>query len=302
MQPPAETTASPEHEALLAALGRLLAAMARLSVARGLPFATVEELLKQAFVDAASAAHPGLPEHRKVSRISTTTGINRREVTRLTRTERSAGPRAGRSPAAAVFTHWSSMPEYRSADGELRALPRSGLAPSFETLAQSVTRDVHPRSLLDELCRLGLAEWDEASDTVQLSREGYVPRGDRVRMLRYLGDNVGSHLDAATDNVLQGDRTHFEQAVLAHGLSAASIAQLRPAIAALWQDLLRTVVPEMERLVAADEAAAGSGPAPEGRLRVGLYSYQEGAAVAPSAPAAAPTARPPSRRKTKDES
>ena len=55
-----------------------------------------------------------------------------------------------------------------------QALPRQGAAPSFESLAQEITRDVHPRSLLDELCRLGLATWDEAGDTVALSREAFV--------------------------------------------------------------------------------------------------------------------------------
>ena len=276
----------PEQRALQDALAALLAPVARLGVARGLPCATVEEMLRLAFVQAASAAHPGLAEHRKVSRISTTTGINRREVTRLTQWQQAGQALPlSRSAASEVFAHWRNQAPYLRADGQAMTLPRQGPEPSFETLAHAVTRDVHPRSLLDELRRLGLVEWNEADDTVTLSREIFVPQGDRVRQLAFLGDNVGDHLRAAVDNVLADDRAHFEQAVFADGLSAASLESIRPAIRAQWQQLMATLVPALEARVEADAAQQ---PAPQGRLRVGLYTYQDGADPAPSPGPAAP--------------
>ena len=114
---PSEPTGpDPEQQALQEALAGLLASVARLAVARGLPCAAVEEMLRLAFVQAAARAHPGLPEHRKVSRISTTTGINRREVTRLTQASASAVPR-GRSLASEVFTRWRTQAASQGADG-----------------------------------------------------------------------------------------------------------------------------------------------------------------------------------------
>ena len=286
---PATPDQSPEQQALHAALGGLMSSVARLGVARGLPYATVEEMLRLAFVQAAARAHPGLPEHRKVSRISTTTGLNRREVTRLVQQqERGAAPRS-RSLASEVFSHWRTQPPFTGTNGEPLPLPRQGPAPSFETLAQTITRDVHPRSLLDELCRLGLATWDEAADTVAVARDAFVPQGDSVRMLGFLGDNVGDHLNAAIDNVLTDNRMHFEQAVFAHGLSAASIDSVRPAVRAQWQSLLQALVPALEARVEADAATV---PAPQGRLRVGLYTYHEGAAApTPAAPTVAARAK-----------
>lgn len=288
-------TAEPgaEQQALGNAMAGLLSALARLAVARGVPYAGVEEMLKRAFVQAADAAHPGLLPHRKVSRISTATGINRREVTRLMQPEPEAGGR-GRSLAAEVFTHWRSQQPYRAADGTPRVLPRQGPEPSFETLAQTVTRDVHPRSLLDELCRLGMARWDEPSDTVSLSFDVFVPKGDRVRMLGFLGDNVGDHLRAAVANVLGEGPMQFEQAIFADGLTPASIASVQPAVAAHWDSLLAALVPALEARVAAD---ADAQPAPQGRLRVGLYMYQE---AGPDDLSAAP-ATPPRRRIARKE-
>jgi hypothetical protein len=276
-----------EQQALQVALAGLLASVARLSVARGLPYAAVEDMLRLAFVRSASDAHPGLPEHRKVSRISTTTGINRREVSRLVQQQllRADTP-PPRSPASEVFAHWRTQSAYRGANGQPLVLPRHGAAPSFETLAQQVTRDVHPRSLLDELVRLGMAQWDEAADTVSLQRETFVAPGDLARQLGFLGHNVGDHLSAAVDNVLAGSqRLHFEQAVFADGLSAESIESIRPAVHAQWQALLQTLVPALEARVEAD---ATHQPAPRGRLRVGLFTYHEGAATAPPERSAAP--------------
>lgn len=285
----------PEQQALQEALAGLLASVAQLGVARGMPYAAVEEMLRLAFVQAAAQAHPGLPEHRKVSRISTTTGLNRREVTRLVQQrDKGRAPRA-RSLASEVFAHWRTQPPYRGADGQALRLPRQGPAPSFETLAQAVTRDVHPRSLLDELVRLGLARWDEAEDTVSLQRETFVATGDLARQLGFLGDNVGDHLRAAVENVLGGgDTLHFEQAVFADGLSAASIESVRPTVQAQWQALLGSIVPALEARVAADAAQQ---PVPQGRLRIGLYSYHEGGAPAP---APAQHAAPPARAKRKN--
>jgi hypothetical protein len=282
----------PEQQALHQALAGLMASVARLGVAQGLPYATVEEMLRLAFVQAAARAHPGLPEHRKVSRISTTTGINRREVTRLTQQQVRTAPRS-RSLASEVFTHWRGQPPYVDRRGRPRVLPRQGATPSFETLAQEVTRDVHPRSVLDELRRLGLAEWDEATDSVALVRDAFVPHGDRVRQLGFLGDNVGDHLRAAVDNVLGSDRTHFEQALFADGLSAVSFESVRPAIRAQWQALMTALVPALEACVERDAAQQ---PAPQGRMRVGLYTYEEGAAAAPAPDPAA--VRRVTKRKT----
>ena len=59
-----------EHPALLDAVRQLLRPLARLAVARGLTHATVDEMLRAAFVEEAFAAYPQLLEHRRVSRIS----------------------------------------------------------------------------------------------------------------------------------------------------------------------------------------------------------------------------------------
>jgi hypothetical protein len=267
------------------AMQQLMEPLATLAIARGVPFATLEDMLKTAFVDAASAAHPHLPDHRKVSRISTVTGLTRREVTRLTQPKEDAPPPLRRSPATRVFTRWLADPALKTAHGDALALPRQGPAPSFEALAQSVTRDVHPRSLLDELCRLGLAQIE--GELVHVVQDSFVPRGDADRMLGFLGHNVGDHLRAAVANVLSDPPAHLEQAVFADELSAESVDAFRHLMRNQWKSLLEAAVPAINQLIDDDRAA---GRRQNQRVRVGLYTYDESM---PTAQARTDVAPPP---------
>jgi hypothetical protein len=260
-----------EHaqEDVVAACRAVLTPLARLAVARGLSYAQISDLLKTALVQAARAVHADAG-HRIVSRISAATGLTRREVTRRVAGADESTPLQRRSPATEVFTRWLSDPQLRGKKRGRAKLPRQGDGPSFETLAQSVTRDVHPRTLLDEICRLGLARYDEASDTVELVRDTFVPQDDQRRMLGFMAANVGDHLTAAVSNVLASGPRHLEQAVFADELSAQSLDEARPLIAAQWQSVVQHLAPALRQMIDEDRAA---GRAQDQRLRVGLYAY-----------------------------
>jgi hypothetical protein len=292
---PADTGSDPdasghspiEQRALLRACRAVLQPLAQLAVGRGLPFADVAEVLKQSFVEAARAAHPGVAPTRAVSRISTTTGLNRREVNRLL--QRADGEAPVRpSPATQAFTRWLSDPAYQGPDGAPLVLPTQGPAPSFESLAHSVTRDVHPRTLLEELARLGLARVDDTDGRVHLLHSDFVPRADLDRMLAFLGANVGDHLSAAVANVLSDGSRHFEQALFADELSEQSLSEARMLVSEQWQGLLHTLAPALQALIDADKAAER--PAGQ-RLRIGLFAYTD---------AMSPDVDPPYLSRTKE--
>jgi Family of unknown function (DUF6502) len=295
---PTASVAAAEADALVQAIDALLVPLAKLAVAKGMPCTVVEDRLRLAFVRAARQTQPNLLAHRMVSRIATVTGLSRREVTRLTQS--AAAPPRRRPVAAEVFALWSNDPQYRGARGRPRKLPRQGEAPSFETLAQSVTRDVHPRSLLDELLRLGLAAHDASDDSVALVNDAFVPRGDTERMLGFLGHNVGDHLGAAVDNVLGDGRQHFEQAVFADELSAHSLEVMRKAVETQWHAMRTALVPQLKQLIDADHAAVRP---QDQRVRVGFFSFSERMADPPSlatpdsAVAPATDSQPPHTRK-----
>lgn len=285
MTEPTDSSLPPDQQAVLEAVNALLAPLARLAVARGLPFAEVEERLKTAFVQAAREAHPGGLPHRQVSRISTATGINRREVTRLVNAKLEQA-RPKRSLAGEVYAHWLTDPLYRDVAGQPRALPRQGPRPSFEVLAREVTSDVHPRSLLSEMQRLGYATLDEPADQVLPVRDALVPRSDLPRALRILGANVGGHLAGAVANVLGDGRQHFEQAIVASGVPLDALQAVRQLTAAQWKLAFDSLVPALERLIEAGAAppAEGTDPPPAQRVLIGLYSYHQPDTASPPSP------------------
>jgi hypothetical protein len=271
--PPApQDTSGPlaEQQALLQALDGVLLPLAQLCVAKGIPVPALEERVRQAFVSAARDRCDGANPQRLNSRISTLTGLTRREVTRIQSQLSPARP-ANRSAVSEIFTHWLTLPTYQGEDGP-RSLARVGPAPSFDTLAQSVTRDVHPRSLLEALCRLGLAEHETETDTVRLLTDAFVPRDQWAQMVGFLGDNVGDHLRAAVTNVLGQGHEHFEQALFADELSAESLQEARQLITRQWRRLMTDMAPRLAALMQADALA---GRAQDQSLRLGLYSWTQ---------------------------
>ena len=255
--------------AVIAAIDSVLAPLAQLCLSKGIRIQAVEERLRMAFVEAARAAQPHASTNRMTSRISAATGLTRREVDRLQSAPKVAA-QAPASPITELFTRWLSDPALRSADGRPLALPRQGPAPSFEALAHSVTQDVHPRTLLDELCRLQLAAVDAATDTVRLLRDAFVPSGDWARMMAYVADNVGDHFRAAVANVLLGGKQQLEQAIFADELSAESLAEAAVLMTAQWRALLTEVAPQLEKMIEKDRLL---GRTQDQSVRIGLYTW-----------------------------
>lgn len=258
-----------ERQAVIAAFAALAEPLATLCVSKAVNIQAVEEILRQAFVRAAKQHCSDANPERLTSRISTMTGLTRREVARLELIPPRQLPQT-RSPATDLVTHWLSLPGYTDDRGKSRTIPRLGASPSFEALAASVTRDVHPRTLLAELMRLQMVKYDAALDTMTLLEKAFVPRSDFTRMLGFLGVNVGDHLSAAVTNVLGTGSEHFEQALLADELSPESVQRARKLVTDQWTSLLTTLGPQLQALMDEDVFCKR---AQTQAVRIGLYSW-----------------------------
>jgi hypothetical protein len=199
---------------MLQILDILFAPLARLLVARGILFPDFAERMKAHYISAALALSQG---RETDSRLSVMTGLQRRDVTRL----RGFEPRDQRpNHLARLIALWQTDPDY----AQTASLPRSGPAPSFETLAWAVRRDVHPRTMLDALLASGTVALDGAE--VRLLQSSYQPLAGSEDQMAYLTRNLGDHLTAATDNVLGQTPPHFERAVHYSDLTEDEVATL----------------------------------------------------------------------------
>jgi len=241
----------------------LFAPIARLMVARGLPFPDLVERMKLHYV-AAALVQAG--EKTTDSRISVLTGLQRRDVVRL----RGQDVKDRRpNPLARLVALWQTGAEWSDA-GQPRPLPRSGPGLSFETLTQAVRRDVHPRTMLDTLLAAGTVTLSEDGQEVRLITGSYQPLAGSEDQLAYLSRNLGDHARAAAENVQGASPAHFERAVHYSGLTEAHVTALSERFAkgqmALLQELSQT---------AADMKGENPEPGPL-RFRAGGYFYHTG--------------------------
>lgn len=271
-------------DAMPDALLVVLVALSRLSIDGGLGFGQLEALLKRALVVAAlqTAREAGAAADVPVSRLSVMTGIHRREVKRIVDTLDRAPLRYRQARVTELFTRWVTGAGWQDPAGRPLVLPRRidrDDVLSFEKLAREVTTDVHPKSLLDELVRLGLALHDPVHDTVALRATDYVPTGELAGLLALAGGSLADHVSAVRANLEAARRGAgpdespcLEQSIFADALSEVSALDGAIRATHFWRELLRTMAPELQRLEDEDRRA---GRPTTHRLRVGMYCYAE---------------------------
>jgi Family of unknown function (DUF6502) len=270
----------------------VLEPLAALLLSRGVRHARAEDLLKTAFVRAGARAFAAQGKLPSVSTLSVTTGLRRREVQRMLDTGPQNTPAPKMSLAAQVRARWTSDPHYLDVQGQPRRLPRTAPEgqPSFASLAAAISKDVHPRPLLDELVRIGAAEED--GEQVLLRGRFNAPDRSWDSLVEVGGTNVADHLSAVLVNLLSQPRPLFEQALFADGLTQQSAQRAADLARAMWLQTAPDVTRKLQTLVDLDGQAPDNG----WRMRIGLYSYIA-PAEQPPAPVRQRSARPPRQPK-----
>ncbi len=268
----------------------ILEPLAALAIQRGIGLPTLVDSLKLALVRAAvstDAAQGAAGERGQAeasasasrsrlsdSRVALMTGVHRKDLRRL----RQIGPAAlnrGPSVANQVFARWLAEPRWRGADDEPRDLVRQSDegARSFESLVHSVTRDVHPRAVLEELLRLQLVQVGEGADgvaTVRVIRRAFVPPPGSAQLLDVAQANLADHVAAVCSNLQADGRRFLEQAIYSDELTAESARQFNRETRLAWDQLLAQMMPRLRALYEADQQ---SDRPRDYRVRLGMYGY-----------------------------
>ncbi len=246
-------------------------------IARGWLFPDVSEMLKELYVEECLENFQLEGKRLTDSRISLLTGLQRKDIKTLkSQLEHSPVERepAGAGPLPRVLARWMSGPPYSDGVGAPRSLRRigSGDPPSFETLMAEVSRDIHPRTVLDEMKRQELVLHDEAEDLVTLTARAYLPSHDDDAIVGYFGANLGDHAEAAAENLgaAPGSAPYYERAVHYNQLTPDALAQLDD----LARDLQSDVLAELNnKALSLQDRDAGHHDA-VGRFRCGAFIYR----------------------------
>jgi Family of unknown function (DUF6502) len=237
-------------------LDTILAPLARLLVRRGVLIGAAVERLKLHYVRAAQTLAGPKPTD---SRISVMTGLQRRDVVRIAALPDTAPQARKPNHLARLIQVWHSDPRFAG-----KELDRSGPGDTFETLALAIRRDVHPRTMLEQLREAGTISVT-AEGRLRLEQPSYQPLAGSEAQLDYFADNAGDFLTAATDNILAPQPPFFERAAHFNGLSPEAVAQLEALFRAGQIDVLQRVAAKAQSL---QRTSPGSH-----RLRAGGYFY-----------------------------
>lgn len=265
-----------EHAQLaLREVPTLVEPLVRWLLRSGVSYGAFADALKAVFVDVArdELLHSGArPTHSAISVLS---GVHRKDVRALSEAPSRPSPLRGVPLASQVFTRWLTDNAYAGADGRPQALPRAGAAPSFEALAREVSTDVHPRTVLDELLRLGLVAVVE--DRVQPRADAFVPAHGLAETTALFAANVADHIAAAVHNLTLDAPKFLEQSLFADGLTEGSAREMAELARKAWAAAFSTMAAQARARVAADADRDGGH-----RIRFGSYFYDEGPPVPPA--------------------
>jgi Family of unknown function (DUF6502) len=264
--------ASNTSERVLETAARILAPLARLLIAKGVTYQMASEVLKQVYV---RVAQKQFVEDNEATgtRLSLLTGLNRKEIRRLTseNLEKPSAPMS--SYASAVHSVWRTQRRWRDKEGNPKVLPRrsSNNLLSFDDLVKAVTTDHRPSAVFEELVRLAYISVDD-KENIHLKADPFLATPDDADRLLRITENLEDHVSAAVINVLGSEPRFMERYVYSDALSAASAEDLQQLARAEWEKLQDVVV---QNAIAFEERDAATGSENRTRIRVGIYFYSE---------------------------
>lgn len=265
---------SPNAQIFERALKTVLRPMMRMLISKGIAAPAFYRVVKQTYVETAVEL---LGRDATDSRISVMTGVHRRDVKEFRDPDRHAEESLRRkvSTLTSVVGRWLSDPVYANAQGAPVAIKRSGQAPSFDALVQSVSRDVRPRTILDELIRQDIVY--QTDDLIALDMDVLVGPADTDQRMHFFAHNLGDHMAAAVENLLEEQPKLLERAVFYNHLTASSVDKLEAQARSLSQDTLLKINKLAADMQSTDKVLAEG----KQRFRYGVFFYKEDESEAP---------------------
>jgi len=138
----------------------------------------------------------------------------------------------------------------------------------FEDLVRSISTDVRPKAVLDDMLLRGLVSIDEAG-WVQLHPDHLTLNQGQEQTLHYLSMNIHDHLSTAINNLIEPEKKSLERCVHYHGLSEAAVDKLRKASEKQAMQALLAVNKIAQELLKNDGARG------ENRMNFGVYFFNE---------------------------
>ncbi len=209
------------------ALLRLLKPLVRILLRQNVTFDEFAEVAKRVYVDVANDEFTLEGRKQTIARVAMLTGIQRKEVSRLTKMTTEAEALTGAyNRGARVTSGWRRDPEFSNDAGEARSLPIEGPG-SFAELVKRYSGDLPHRAVLDELQRVGVIS--VADEQVSLvNQAGYIPSASLDEQVHIVGQATADLLETLSYNTdPEHLDTHMQLTVSYDNLSTATVSEFK---------------------------------------------------------------------------
>ena len=259
---------TPQSSLPVRAVRRLLRPLACLLLRHGMSYATFAEAAKLAFIDSAQADFAIAGKKQTTSRISTITGLSRKEVFRLQHLAEQPGMEKNRlNRAARVINGWLTDPRFSDGSGQPGALHFDASENSFTQLVKDYSGDITARTIADELTRIQAIDLNGNGDLV-LTQRAYIPQPGSDERMQMLADDVFSLITTIAHNMDSDDVTQqrFQRKIYYDNVPQQFIEEIRADISQHAQRCLEEINKKI-KTYDRDENPARQG---NGRFKVGL--------------------------------
>ena len=190
---------------LLSAFKVLLRPLVRILLRHGISFAEFADILKAVYVEIAVTEFKVDGKRGTKSRIAVITGLTRKEVSRVVEVAgaENQGAKSNLNRVARVLAGWHTDPDFIGPYGmplEVRYEDGGLSAVTFSTLVRRYSGDMSPRSMLDELMRVGAVVETEPG-WLKVLRRVYEPQTLAQDNFERVGEVVKNFVDTVDFNL-----------------------------------------------------------------------------------------------------
>ena len=214
------------EERLLRAIYRVLYPLVKMLLRNGVTAQAFQEVTRKVFVDVADAEFRIDGKAQTLARVSVLTGLNRKEVSRLHKLDNVTNEdKAWWNRAGKVMDGWLTDRDFHTSAGFPLDLPFAGATPSFSDLVKRYSGDMYPRSVADELLRLGVI--NEHEGVLSMAKRGYVPGSDPSTLIDGMGVDVAEMIETIDHNIQNREDPRLQYKVVADNLPDHHIEAFR---------------------------------------------------------------------------
>jgi hypothetical protein len=204
---------------LLSAFRVLLRPLVRILLRQGISFAEFADILKAVYVEVAVSDFRVNGKRGTKSRIAVISGLTRKEVSRVIEVAGAEKEAAGSNlnRVARVLAGWHTDPDFIGPYGmplEIRYEEEGINTVNFSKLVRRYSGDMSPRSMLDELMRVGVVIETEPG-WLKVLRRDYEPQSLALDSFARVGGVIKNFIDTVDFNLQkeQTGRSRFERIV-----------------------------------------------------------------------------------------